>query len=242
MNVVTASAKTASASSSRIGRIMRTATRLAIAPRAVHTRRPTARLHRLRRRAARDRAAARAAVLPAHARAARRARWPSAATGSSRSTCSATAIRTARCEKWRYSMPEFAREVVALLDHLGVPDAVVLGTSLGANVTLEVADSAPERLRGMVIEMPVLDNALLGCALAFTPLMVALTVGEPAMRALSPAPRGRSRAGGCRGRPTSCSTGSARTRRRAPPCCRACSSAAPRRRARGGARCRRRRS
>ena len=27
----------------------------------------------------------------------------------------------------------------------------------------------------MVIEMPVLDNALLGCALAFTPLMVALT-------------------------------------------------------------------
>ena len=28
----------------------------------------------------------------------------------------------------------------------------------------------------MVVEMPVLDNALLGCALAFTPLMVALTV------------------------------------------------------------------
>ena len=41
---------------------------------------------------------------------------------------------------------------------------------------------APERLRGMVIEMPVLDNALLGCAIAFTPLMVALTFGEPVMR------------------------------------------------------------
>jgi pimeloyl-ACP methyl ester carboxylesterase len=88
-------------------------------------------------------------------------------------------------EMWRYSMPEFAREVVALLDHLGVREAVVLGTSLGANVTLEVADAAPERLRGMVIEMPVLDNALLGCALAFTPLMAALTVGEPGMRALA---------------------------------------------------------
>jgi hypothetical protein len=37
----------------------------------------------------------------------------------------------------------------------------------------------------MVVEMPVLDNALLGCALAFTPLMVALTFGEPAMRLLS---------------------------------------------------------
>jgi pimeloyl-ACP methyl ester carboxylesterase len=37
----------------------------------------------------------------------------------------------------------------------------------------------------MVIEMPVLDNALLGCALAFTPLMVALTFGEKGMRAVS---------------------------------------------------------
>ena len=51
----------------------------------------------------------------------------------------------------------------------------MLGTSLGANTALEAAALAPERLRGMVIEMPVLDNALLGCALAFTPLMVALT-------------------------------------------------------------------
>jgi hypothetical protein len=37
----------------------------------------------------------------------------------------------------------------------------------------------------MIIEMPVLDNALLACAVAFTPLMVALTVGEPVMKALS---------------------------------------------------------
>jgi pimeloyl-ACP methyl ester carboxylesterase len=35
-----------------------------------------------------------------------------------------------------------------------------------------------------VIEMPVLDNALLGCAIAFAPLLVALTFGEPAMRAV----------------------------------------------------------
>ena len=58
------------------------------------------------------------------------------------------------------------------------------GTSLGANTALEAASLAPERLRGMVIEMPVLDDALLGCALAFTPLMVALTFGEPLMRAV----------------------------------------------------------
>jgi pimeloyl-ACP methyl ester carboxylesterase len=89
----------------------------------------------------------------------------------------------------QYSMPKFGREVVALLDHLGVEEAVVLGTSLGANATLELAAQAPERVRGMVIEMPVLDNALLGCAVAFTPLMVALTFGAPVMRLLSRAAR-----------------------------------------------------
>jgi pimeloyl-ACP methyl ester carboxylesterase len=85
----------------------------------------------------------------------------------------------------RYSMPEFGRETIALLDHLELEQAVVLGTSLGANATLEAASLAPDRLRGMVIEMPVLDNALLGCALAFTPLLVSLTFGEPVMRWLS---------------------------------------------------------
>jgi pimeloyl-ACP methyl ester carboxylesterase len=88
-------------------------------------------------------------------------------------------------DMWRYSMTEFGREVVALLDHLDAEEAVVMGTSLGANATLEVASLAPERLRGMVIEMPVLDNALLGCAVAFTPLMLGLTVGAPVARALA---------------------------------------------------------
>jgi pimeloyl-ACP methyl ester carboxylesterase len=88
-------------------------------------------------------------------------------------------------DMWRYGMGFFAQDVVALLDHLGVDDAVVGGTSLGANTTLEVASLAPERLRGMVIEMPVLDNALLACVVAFTPLMVALTIGEPVMKAVS---------------------------------------------------------
>jgi pimeloyl-ACP methyl ester carboxylesterase len=85
-------------------------------------------------------------------------------------------------DMWRYSMSFFGDQVVALLDEIGVEQAVVMGTSLGANATLEVASLAPERLRGMVIEMPVLDNALLSCALAFTPLLVSLTFGEPLMR------------------------------------------------------------
>jgi pimeloyl-ACP methyl ester carboxylesterase len=84
-----------------------------------------------------------------------------------------------------YSMQIFGEQVVALMDHLQIEQAVVMGTSLGANTALEVALASPERLRGMVIEMPVLDNALLWSALAFTPLLVALTFGEPAMQLLA---------------------------------------------------------
>ena len=95
----------------------------------------------------------------------------------------------------RYSMPFFGQQMIALLDHLEVDEAVLGGTSLGANATLEAAVRAPERVRGMVVEMPVLDNALLGCAIAFTPLMVALTFGEPAMRLVARAARRWSRSG-----------------------------------------------
>jgi pimeloyl-ACP methyl ester carboxylesterase len=84
-----------------------------------------------------------------------------------------------------YSMPFFGEQVIALLDHLEVDEAVLAGTSLGANATLEAAAAHPERVRGMVVEMPVLDNALLGCAIAFTPLMCALTFGEPVMKGVS---------------------------------------------------------
>ena len=72
-----------------------------------------------------------------------------------------------------YSMTAFGEQVVALLDHLGAPQAVIGGTSLGANVSLEVAVIAPERVRGLIIEMPVLNNALEAGILAFGPLLFA---------------------------------------------------------------------
>jgi pimeloyl-ACP methyl ester carboxylesterase len=92
-------------------------------------------------------------------------------------------------DMWRYSMAFFADQVVALMDHLEIEQAVVMGTSLGANTALEVASATPERVRGMVIEMPVLDNGLLASALTFTPLLVALTFGEPVMKLLARAAR-----------------------------------------------------
>lgn len=84
-----------------------------------------------------------------------------------------------------YSMPLFARQVGALLDHLGQPSAVVGGTSLGANVALELATRDPERVRGLFIEMPVLDNALPAVAAAFAPVLLGLRLGRPVFEVLS---------------------------------------------------------
>ena len=81
-----------------------------------------------------------------------------------------------------HSMSAYGGQVIGLLDHLGIEEAVIHGLSLGANTALEAVVQQPARVRGLVVEMPVLDNALLGCAIAFTPVMCGLTFGEPLMR------------------------------------------------------------
>jgi pimeloyl-ACP methyl ester carboxylesterase len=88
-------------------------------------------------------------------------------------------------EMSHYSMTFFARQIEGLLDHLGLEQAVVGGTSLGANTTLELNHLAPERVKAMMIEMPVLDNALLAAAVIFTPIMLGLRFGEPVFRLLA---------------------------------------------------------
>jgi pimeloyl-ACP methyl ester carboxylesterase len=85
-------------------------------------------------------------------------------------------------EMSQYSMTFFARQVEALLDHLDIDSAVVGGTSLGANVTLELAYLEPKRVKAMMVEMPVLDNALLAAAVIFTPMMVTLRFAEPVLK------------------------------------------------------------
>ena len=85
----------------------------------------------------------------------------------------------------RYSMPLFAYQVTALLDHLELETAVIGGTSLGANVTLEAAVRFPERVQALFVEMPVLDNALSAVAAIFAPIMIALRFGRPVFEAVS---------------------------------------------------------
>ena len=71
-----------------------------------------------------------------------------------------------------YNMPAFGDQLAALFDHLGLDRPIVGGTSLGANAALELATRHPRTARGLFIEMPVLDNALVAAGLIFLPILL----------------------------------------------------------------------
>ena len=62
-----------------------------------------------------------------------------------------------------------------------------LGQHAGGQLALvrDRAVAAPERVRGLFIEMPVLEHGLAAAAATFVPLAVAIRVAQPAMRLLS---------------------------------------------------------
>ena len=84
-----------------------------------------------------------------------------------------------------YSMETYGRQVIALLDYLDLAQAVLGGTSLGANVSLEVAHHAPDRVRAMFLEMPVLERAAPAAGVFFIPLMILLAQGATWLQAAS---------------------------------------------------------
>ena len=81
-----------------------------------------------------------------------------------------------------YAMTSSGDQVAALIEHLGLEGPVVGGTSLGANVSLELAVAHPDSAGGLFIEMPVLDNALVSVAVAFTPVLAASEFGAGPLR------------------------------------------------------------
>ena len=80
-----------------------------------------------------------------------------------------------------YNMTTFADQLAAVIDELGLDRPVIGGTSLGANVSLEMATRHPQAARGLFIEMPVLDNALVAAGLIFLPILLMLRVGKPVL-------------------------------------------------------------
>lgn len=81
-----------------------------------------------------------------------------------------------------HRMDTYAHHVVVLLDHLGIDKAVIGGVSLGGNVSLLVAAQAPERVQGLVIEMPVLEWAVPAAAITFIPMLLAVHFARPVVR------------------------------------------------------------
>jgi pimeloyl-ACP methyl ester carboxylesterase len=81
-----------------------------------------------------------------------------------------------RSDKPRHAGPHrmdlYAQQVLCLLDELGVDQVVLGGVSLGTNVSLLATVEAPERVRGLVLEMPVLEWAVPAAALVFLPLLL----------------------------------------------------------------------
>lgn len=84
-----------------------------------------------------------------------------------------------------HRMDLYAKQVLALLDELAVDQAVLGGVSLGTNVSLLTAAQAPERVRGLVLEMPVLETAAPAAALTFVPLLLQVRYARIPLRLVS---------------------------------------------------------
>ncbi|MBX6420483.1 MAG: acyl-CoA-binding protein [Nevskia sp.] len=78
-----------------------------------------------------------------------------------------------------YRTDFFADQVIALLDHLGIGTAIVGGVSLGCIVSLHVAVHAPQRVRALFLEMPVMEWSAVWAALLLSPLLVSARLGRP---------------------------------------------------------------
>ncbi|MGH9047055.1 MAG: alpha/beta fold hydrolase, partial [Acidimicrobiales bacterium] len=81
-----------------------------------------------------------------------------------------------------HRMDSYAQRVVHLLDELGVERAAVGGVSLGADVALQMALLAPERLTAMLLEMPVLEQAVPAALVIFAPVLFAASYAAPVLR------------------------------------------------------------
>lgn len=92
-------------------------------------------------------------------------------------------VSDAPLERW--DIPRYAKAIDALLEEIEVEEAVVLGTSLGANITLELAAYYADRVRGLVAEMPALQNGMVGGPIFFAPFAAAAAYAEPVAQVIS---------------------------------------------------------
>jgi pimeloyl-ACP methyl ester carboxylesterase/acyl-CoA-binding protein len=81
--------------------------------------------------------------------------------------------RSDRAESAELRNDFFAEQVVACLNHLQIDQAVIGGISLGAIVSLQVAVTAPKRVKALLLEMPVMEESTPFAAILLSPLIFA---------------------------------------------------------------------
>jgi pimeloyl-ACP methyl ester carboxylesterase/acyl-CoA-binding protein len=81
--------------------------------------------------------------------------------------------RSDRAEAAELRSDFFAEQVLACLDHLGIEAAAIGGLSLGAIVALQVAVTAPGRVKALLLEMPVMEESTPFAAILLSPLVFA---------------------------------------------------------------------
>jgi len=103
--------------------------------------------------------------------------------------------RSDRAEAAELRNDFFAEQVIGCMNHLQIDQAVVGGISLGAIVALQVAVTAPKRVRALLLEMPVMEQSTPFAAILLSPLVFATNyfawLYRPFARLLQRLPRPR---------------------------------------------------
>lgn len=65
--------------------------------------------------------------------------------------------QSARCTK-AYTTQDMARDVLGLLDHMGIDCTHLLGTSMGGMIAQQIALMAPERIMSLILASTTIDG------------------------------------------------------------------------------------
>lgn len=79
----------------------------------------------------------------------------------------------------RYNSQALGRQLIGALDALGIERAVLGGTSVGANISIEAAALAPERVAGLLLEGPFLEHGIGAAGYLWSAGLTLFTLGRP---------------------------------------------------------------
>ncbi|WP_069159829.1 alpha/beta fold hydrolase [Nocardia altamirensis] len=82
----------------------------------------------------------------------------------------------------RYSCDALGSELIGILDALGIERATLAGTSLGANVCIEAAAQHPDRVVGLILEAPCLEQGSTAIGYLLSPGLFLFTAARPLVR------------------------------------------------------------